>query len=241
MPLPCLFQKSSSEETPPQGKRLRKITSAPLNSLRRLCLWITCCWPEADHDPSVYPSASVGINPRGDRLPSPDVGENPSKEECLDRTLLPLSFLLRYLCCRGKKGEVKEAAQRSQDVLSHLSGDAGEWLTQNICWSETTMFFFLFHGSSWKYQAFELWNMVKAKVKGQPKAIWIQGKNKETLSLKLVIVQRKSHDKNLLAHLWKLYHKKASGIIPILRRSPAQSISFDMCYRLNLILLFFVI
>lgn len=181
MPLPVPSQKSSSEETPPEGKRLRKITSASLNSLRRLCLWITCCWPGADHNPSVYPSTSAGSNPRGDWLPSPDVGENPSKEECLDRTLLPLSFLFCYLCCREKKGEVKETAQRLQDVLLHLSGNAGEWLTQNIWWLETIMFFFLFHVSSCKYQAFKLWNMVEAMVKQHLKAIWIQGKNKETL------------------------------------------------------------
>lgn len=165
MLLPGLSQKSSSKETPPQGKRLRKITSFSLNSLRRFCLWITCCWPGAEHNPSVYPSTSAGSNPRGGWLPSADVGENPSKEEHLDRTLLPLSFLLCYLCCRGKKGEVKETAQRPQDVLLHLSGDAGEWLTQNIWWSETIMFFFLFHISSWKYQGFKLWNMVNAMVK----------------------------------------------------------------------------
>lgn len=217
------------------------MTSASLNSLRMFCLWITCCWPE--HNPSVYHSTSVGRKPRGDWLPSPDVGEDPSKEELLDRTLLPLSFLLHYLCCREKKGEVRETAQRSQDVLLHLSGDAGEWLTENIWWSETITFFFLFHISSWKYQGFTLLNMVKAMVKWHLRAIWIQGKNKETLSLKLVIVQGKSGDKNLLACLWKLCYNGANGVIPIIGKSAAQSTFFDAGYRLNLIILvfFFVI
>lgn len=63
-----------------------------------------------------------------------------------------------------KKVEVKETAQRLQDVLLHLSSNAGEWLTQNIWWSETIMFFFLSHISSWKYKAFKLWSMVKGDI-----------------------------------------------------------------------------
>lgn len=80
-------------------------------------------------------------------------------------------------------------------------------------------------------------------VKWHLRAIWIQGKNKETLSLKLVIVQGKSGDKNLLACLWKLCYNGANGVIPIIGKSAAQSTFFDAGYRLNLIILvfFFVI
>lgn len=151
------------------------------------------------------------VTPRSDWLLFPDVGENPSAKECPDRIPLPLSSLLHYLCCRRKKKvEVKETAQRLQDVPLHLSSDAGEWLTQNIWWSETIVFFFLSHISSPKYQTFKLW-----KAKGNIlKLCEFNGRiRKPCLSLKLIIVQKNSRDKNVPAHLWKLCYKKANDII----------------------------
>lgn len=144
-------------ETPSWGNRLRKIPSAPLSSLRRLCLWIPCHWPEGDHNPSAYLSTEVSSQHK----------RWLTKKSAQTRLHCHfLSYFTIYAVGKKKKKivEVKATAQRLQDVLLHLSSDAGEWLTQNIWWSETIMFFFLSHISSWKFQAFRLWNMVKGDI-----------------------------------------------------------------------------
>lgn len=144
-----------------------------------------------------------------------------------------LPYFTTYVVGGKKRVEVKETAQRLQDVLLHLSSDAGEWLTQNIWWSETIMFFFLSHISSPKYQTFKLWNMAKGNILKLSE--FKERIRKPSISLKLIIVQKNSRDKNVPAHLWKLCCKKANSIIQMTGKSPAQSTFFDMDPILNLV------
>lgn len=112
----------------------------PLNSL--------LLGPQETGGPSLYFHTQVGNCPRNSLSWHGRESKCRGEYSCLDRTSLHfLPYFTIYVI--GKKIEVNVTAQRLQDVLLHLSSYAGKWLTQNIWWSETIMFFFIFHISSW--------------------------------------------------------------------------------------------